>query len=297
MPVTAPSTTCFTRPVAFSNTSRSFGPKNAMLVGPVSPWTAGRTSRRASVIVGGVWACAALTGSASAASATPSTTAHRFTRTSPVAPALLTGGTGRRYAGIAARVRVSSRSVDSELELRLNRNRRSDRAAMLKRFGQPFLDEVSRLLLHLQSRPSKPPSEDPRFLTTPDRRRPEPLLAGPLLRWCCYSSVSRRPEAPSSALSVAPSRVRDGAPATGTVTLAWADGLPTTLLLFSSDPATATVLAPGRAASVKLRDKDQRRGAGHDRADHRGGGQHPAHDQPVGRRRDARRRAAVDGQA
>ena len=32
------------------------GPKNAMLVGPVSPETAVRTSRRASVIVGGVWA-------------------------------------------------------------------------------------------------------------------------------------------------------------------------------------------------------------------------------------------------
>ena len=114
MPVTAPSTTCFTRPVAFSNTSRSFGPRNAMLVGPVSPWTAGRTSRRASVIVGGVWACA---GSPTwrAPQADPNTTARRFTRTSPFAPALLTGETGRHYAGIAARVRVSSRPVDTRL--------------------------------------------------------------------------------------------------------------------------------------------------------------------------------------
>ena len=73
-----------------------------MLVGPVSPWTAGRTSRRASVIVGGVWARAAPTGIASTASPTPSTTVRRLTRTSPVAPALLTGGTGPPYAGLGA---------------------------------------------------------------------------------------------------------------------------------------------------------------------------------------------------
>ena len=50
--------------------------------------------------------------------------------------------------------------------------------------------------------------------------------------------------------------VRDGASATGTVTLAWADGLPTTVLLFSSDPdvasVPATVVAPGGATSVSF---------------------------------------------
>jgi hypothetical protein len=44
-----------------------------------------------------------------------------------------------------------------------------------------------------------------------------------------------------SALSVDPSQVRDGATATGTVTLAFPDPGNTTVLLFSSDTSVATV--------------------------------------------------------
>jgi hypothetical protein len=46
-----------------------------------------------------------------------------------------------------------------------------------------------------------------------------------------------------SSLSVDPSQVRDGATATGTVTLAFADPDPTTVLLFSGDTSVATVPA------------------------------------------------------
>ena len=59
-----------------------------------------------------------------------------------------------------------------------------------------------------------------------------------------------------SSLSVAPSMVRDGASATGTVTLVWPDAAPTTVLLFSSDPGVAsvppTVVAPAGATSVSF---------------------------------------------
>jgi hypothetical protein len=57
-----------------------------------------------------------------------------------------------------------------------------------------------------------------------------------------------------SALSVNPSMVRDGASATGTVSLAFPDPAPTTVLLFSSDPSVASVPAtatvPAGAISV-----------------------------------------------
>jgi hypothetical protein len=46
-----------------------------------------------------------------------------------------------------------------------------------------------------------------------------------------------------SALSVSPDQVRDGASSTGTVTTAFADTVPTTVLLFSSDPSVAAVPA------------------------------------------------------
>jgi hypothetical protein len=46
-----------------------------MVVGPLSPVTAVRTSRLASVMTGGVCACAALDGTPSDANKTPSTTA------------------------------------------------------------------------------------------------------------------------------------------------------------------------------------------------------------------------------
>ena len=59
-----------------------------------------------------------------------------------------------------------------------------------------------------------------------------------------------------SSLSVEPSMVRDGASATGTVSLVFADGLPTTVLLFSSDPGVAgvpaSVVAPAGATSVSF---------------------------------------------
>lgn len=57
-----------------------------------------------------------------------------------------------------------------------------------------------------------------------------------------------------SSLSLSTSQVRDGGSVTGTVTLAFADGAPTTVLLFSSDPGVAsvpaTVVAPAGATSV-----------------------------------------------
>jgi hypothetical protein len=57
-----------------------------------------------------------------------------------------------------------------------------------------------------------------------------------------------------SALSVNPSMVRDGASATGTVSLAFPDPAPTTVLLFSSDPnvasVPATVIVPAGAISA-----------------------------------------------
>jgi hypothetical protein len=57
-----------------------------------------------------------------------------------------------------------------------------------------------------------------------------------------------------SSLSVFPSQVRDGASATGTVTLIPLDSNPTTVLLFSSDPAVAqvpaSVIAPAGATTV-----------------------------------------------
>src|SRR5947209_15943616 len=48
---------------------------------------------------------------------------------------------------------------------------------------------------------------------------------------------------PISSLSVSPDQVRDGASSTGTVTTAFADTVPTTVLLFSSDPTVAAVPA------------------------------------------------------
>jgi hypothetical protein len=57
-----------------------------------------------------------------------------------------------------------------------------------------------------------------------------------------------------SSLSVNPSMVRDGASATGTVSLAFPDPAPTTVLLFSSDPnvasVPATVIVPAGAISA-----------------------------------------------
>ena len=57
-----------------------------------------------------------------------------------------------------------------------------------------------------------------------------------------------------SSLSISPDAVRDGATAQGTVTLAFPDPAATTVLLFSSDPSTATVPAtvvvPAGAISV-----------------------------------------------
>lgn len=57
-----------------------------------------------------------------------------------------------------------------------------------------------------------------------------------------------------SSLSVFPLQVRDGASATGTVTLIPLDSNPTTVLLFSSDPAVAqvpaSVVAPAGASTV-----------------------------------------------
>src|SRR3954464_1826821 len=46
-----------------------------------------------------------------------------------------------------------------------------------------------------------------------------------------------------SSLSVSPDQVRDGASSTGTVTTDFADVVPTTVLLFSSDPSVAAVPA------------------------------------------------------
>jgi hypothetical protein len=57
-----------------------------------------------------------------------------------------------------------------------------------------------------------------------------------------------------SSLSVNPSMVRDGASATATVTLAFPDPAPTTVLVFSSDPSVAsvpaTVIVPAGAVSA-----------------------------------------------
>jgi hypothetical protein len=56
-----------------------------------------------------------------------------------------------------------------------------------------------------------------------------------------------------SSLGLNPDTVRGGASSTGTVTLSFADGLPTTVLLFSSDPSVASVpsslVMPGGATS------------------------------------------------
>jgi hypothetical protein len=56
-----------------------------------------------------------------------------------------------------------------------------------------------------------------------------------------------------SSLSLNPDTVRNGAPSSGTVALAFADGLPTTVLLFSSNPSVAsvppTLVIPGGATS------------------------------------------------
>jgi hypothetical protein len=50
--LTAPFTTCCTRPVDFSSTSISFGPRNAIVVGVSRPLTAVRTASFGSTIVG-----------------------------------------------------------------------------------------------------------------------------------------------------------------------------------------------------------------------------------------------------
>jgi hypothetical protein len=57
-------------------------------------------------------------------------------------------------------------------------------------------------------------------------------------------------------LSLSPDSVRDGASSTGTVLLWWTDGLPTTVLLFSSNPSAASVpsklVIPGGALSASF---------------------------------------------
>src|SRR4051795_13118336 len=50
--VAVPLTTCFTLPLAFSRTKKSFDPRNAMLVGWFRPETAVLTERPGSSIVG-----------------------------------------------------------------------------------------------------------------------------------------------------------------------------------------------------------------------------------------------------
>ena len=59
MPVTTPFTTRFTRPVFFSRTRKSFGPRKAIVLGVVSPLTTVRTARSGSTTLGPTaWAAA-----------------------------------------------------------------------------------------------------------------------------------------------------------------------------------------------------------------------------------------------
>lgn len=79
------------------------------------------------------------------------------------------------------------------------------------------------------------------------------LLALSLVLSAVAVPASAQAEGIIAALSVAPSSVRDGASAQGTVTLL-PDSTPTTVLLFSSDPSVASVppsvVAPGGQSSV-----------------------------------------------
>ena len=102
-----------------------------------------------------------------------------------------------------------------------------------------------------------------------------------------------------SSLSVSPDSVRDGAASQGTVTLAFPDPAATTALLFSSDPSVASVPAqrgdPGRSHQRDVPDRHQRRGARHDRPDHRRDRERPADGEPVRQRRHPGRPVAAVG--